>query len=73
MCNSSARRIIARAHFRSPKGLTQAHAGQGGITLGLEQGEPRADFSNLGKYSTSAAMGKKSSRVKAGPRIVDRN
>jgi hypothetical protein len=47
MCNSSARRIIARAHFRSPKGLTQAHAGQGGITLGLE-GEPRADFSNLG-------------------------
>jgi hypothetical protein len=27
--------------------LTRAHAAQGGITLGLEQGEPGADFSSF--------------------------
>jgi hypothetical protein len=29
--------------------LTRPHAAQGGVTLGLEQGEPRANFSRLGK------------------------
>jgi hypothetical protein len=29
-------------------GLTRAPAAQGGVTLGPEQGEPRADFCYLG-------------------------
>ena len=42
---------MARVHFRSPKRLTRAHAPQGGITLGLEQGELGANFSHLGKIT----------------------
>jgi hypothetical protein len=31
--------------------LTRAHAAQGGVTLGLEQGEPGAVFCHLGRNS----------------------
>jgi hypothetical protein len=37
--------------------LNQAHAAQGGITLGLEQGGYEADFSHLGKWLGRCGLG----------------
>jgi hypothetical protein len=36
--------------------LTRARAAQGGVTLGLEQGEPEADFSHLGGLTLASKM-----------------
>jgi len=33
--------------------LTQAHPARGGVTLGLEQGEPGANFCDVGKLCGS--------------------
>jgi hypothetical protein len=35
--------------------LTRAHAAQGGVTLGPEQGEPGANFCYLGMMTASAS------------------
>jgi hypothetical protein len=45
-------KLLGKAHPRltqgSPKRFAQAHAAQDSITLGLGQGQPRADFNILG-------------------------